>query len=220
VRGDLFTDYAETGAADRFTLQNGKILKVVLGPDILARQGAMICFEGWAEFEYEHASFLQAMQSWRSGEAFPLMRVKGQGEVFFANLGADVIPIYLNNEGVIVRARNVLAMEESLTWGVQFIDSASSQFSGISCLEIGGTGWLAITSNGPPVMLRTDDAPTYSDPDSIVAWSASLRPIVKERAVMESVTSANAMMNRGSGDELQMQFRGSGFVIVQPSELG
>jgi uncharacterized protein (AIM24 family) len=220
VRGNLFTDHAVTNVPDRFTLQNGKILKVMLGPDVLARQGSMIAFEGWAEFEYEHPSFVQAMQSWRSGEAFPLMRVKGNGMCFFANFGADVLPIQLQNEGIIVRARNVLALDESVQWGTQFIDSAMAGFSGISCLELGGQGWIALTTDGPPVVLRADEAPTYTDPDSVIAWSSSLRPVIKERAVVQSVSNRDAAMGRGSGEEVQMQFRGSGFVVVQPSERG
>ena len=220
MRGNLFTDHAITNVPERFTLQNGKILKVTLGPDVLARQGSMISFEGWAEFEYEHPSFLQAMQSWRSGEAFPLMRVKGQGTCFFANFGADVLPIQLNNEGIIVRARNVLAIDETIQWGTQFIDSAMQGFQGIACLELGGVGNIALTTHGPPVVLRADEAPTYCDPDSVIAWSSSLRPIIKERAVIESVSNRDAALGRGSGEEVQMQFRGSGFVVVQPSERG
>jgi uncharacterized protein (AIM24 family) len=220
VRGNLFTDHAITNVPDRFTLQNGKILKVQMGPDVLARQGSMICFDGWMEFEYEHPSFVQAMQSWRSGEAFPLMRVKGQGTCFFANFGADILPIQLQGEGIIVRARNVLAIDETIQWGTQFIDSAMAGFSGISCLELGGNGWIALTVDGPPVVLRADEAPTYTDPDSVIAWSSSLRPVIKERAVVQSVSNMDAAMGRGSGEEVQMQFRGSGFVVVQPSERG
>jgi uncharacterized protein (AIM24 family) len=54
----------------------------------------------------------------------------------------------------------------------------------------------------------------------VIAWSSSLRPIIKERAIIESVSNRDAAMGRGSGEEVQMQFRGSGFVVVQPSERG
>ncbi len=75
-----------------------------------------------------------------------------------------------------------------------------------------GTGWLAIVTDGEPVVLNAAEAPTFADTDAIVAWSAHLDTTLK------STMSAGALIGRGSGEAVQVAFPGQGFVIVQPSE--
>jgi uncharacterized protein (AIM24 family) len=226
VRGDLSTDAAARPPApvaqadERFHLLNPKVLQVHLGSDVLARQGAMIAYDGEMEFDPEHPTLLQAMRTWTSREAFPLMRVSGRGDCLFANFDADLLPFRLRREGIVVRARNVLALETTVDWDVRHVESAMAQFGGLACLELGGDGWVCLSTDGPPIVLRVDQAPTYVDPDAVIAWSAGLRVTVTERAVIQSVSDRDALLGRGSGEEVQVQFRGQGFVVVQPSEQG
>ena len=42
-----------------------------------------------------------------------------------------------------------------------------------------GTGWVAILSDGPPVLLNTGDAPTYADPQAAITWASSVQTSVK-----------------------------------------
>jgi uncharacterized protein (AIM24 family) len=70
---------------------------------------------------------------------------------------------------------------------------------------------VAITTDGDPVVLRTD-APTFADADAAVAWSSSLTTTVN------SSLKAKALIGRGSGEAFQLMFQGQGIVIVQPSE--
>ena len=74
-----------------------------------------------------------------------------------------------------------------------------------------GTGTVAITSHGTPVVLDVD-APTYADIQSAVAWSTSLSTSVRR------TVGAGALIGRGSGEAFQLVFNGQGFVVVQASE--
>jgi uncharacterized protein (AIM24 family) len=74
-----------------------------------------------------------------------------------------------------------------------------------------GTGWLAITAHGTPVVLQTD-APTFVDAQAAIAWSANLQTSINR------TMKAGALIGRGSGEAVQLAFAGSGFVVVQASE--
>jgi uncharacterized protein (AIM24 family) len=39
---------------------------------------------------------------------------------------------------------------------------------------LSGRGWVALVSDGQPVLLRPSEAPTFVDPQSAIAWSGSL----------------------------------------------
>ena len=75
-----------------------------------------------------------------------------------------------------------------------------------------GTGWVAIVSDGPPVLLNTADAPTFADPQAAITWSSSLQTSIKTDIKLKN------FIGRGSGESVQMQFNGQGWVLVQPSE--
>ena len=73
-----------------------------------------------------------------------------------------------------------------------------------------GTGWVALTTDGPPVVLNAAEAPTFADTNAVVAWSANLQTQLK------TSFKAGALIGRGSGEAVQVSFYGHGFVIVQP----
>jgi len=76
---------------------------------------------------------------------------------------------------------------------------------------ITGTGRVAITSEGTPVVLETNQ-PTYVDPNAAICWSANLQvQLVRSEGM-------GALFGRTSGEQYQMNFAGPGFVVVQPSE--
>ena len=75
-----------------------------------------------------------------------------------------------------------------------------------------GSGWVAIISDGPPVLLNTGDAPTFADPQAAITWASSVQTSVKADVNMKN------LIGRGSGESLQMAFQGAGWVLVQPSE--
>lgn len=203
--------YAEVSSGERVALQNSKLLKVLLGNDVLARQGSMVAFQGAIDFDHEGAGAARFLKKALTGEGLPLMRCHGQGELFLAEGAKYVHIIYLDNAGLSVNGRNVLAFEPSLSWDIARVQGASVVAGGLFNTRMQGSGWVAVTTKGEPVVLRTDQ-PTFVDTDAVVAWSAGLTTSLRRSVKMK------ALIGKGSGEAVQLAFQGNGIVIVQPSE--
>lgn len=211
VRSDLLAgDYAEAGS-ERVVLQNRKMLKVTLGPDVYARQGSMVAFQGRIDFRYQGGGAGRFVKKALTGEGLSLMRCSGDGELFLAQEADDVHILWLDGAGVTVNGRNILAFEPALTWDVERVKGVGMLAGGLFNTTLTGTGWVAITTHGTPVALRTDQ-PTFADVDAAVAWSTSLTTTINR------TVTAGALVGRGSGEAAQLGFQGDGFVIVQASE--
>lgn len=66
MRSELFeTDRQERQTTDRWALQSKKMLRVTLGPDVVATKGAMVAYQGQLEFKHEGAG------GWASSSARP-----------------------------------------------------------------------------------------------------------------------------------------------------
>src|SRR5678809_516385 len=89
-----------------------------------------------------------------------------------------------------VNGRNVLAFDSALTWDIKKVEGASMLAGGVFNTVFTGTGQIAITAHGTPVVL-TVDAPTYADMQAVVAWSSSLATSVRRTA------GAGALIGRG-----------------------
>jgi hypothetical protein len=113
IQTDLLTDerYAEVGSNQRVIKQNSRLLKVVLGDDVLAKQGSMVAVQGRIDFDHEGAGLGKFMKKAVTGEGLPLMRCKGQGELFLADRGNQVHIIHLNGAGLTANGRNILAFK-------------------------------------------------------------------------------------------------------------
>lgn len=216
MRSSLFSqEYLEAASPDGFGLQNSKMLKVALaGGTVMARQGAMVAYQGQVSFDYQSAGGIGKMlKKAVTGEGVDLMRVSGNGDVFFADLASDVHVIELDgSDGLSVNGVSVLAFEPTLQWDIKMIGNAGMLGGGLFNTYFTGSGKLAITTKGTPVVLSVD-APTYVDTDAVVAWSASL-----QTSIHSSGFKPMAMLGRGSGEAFQLAFSGQGFVVVQPSE--
>jgi tRNA nucleotidyltransferase/poly(A) polymerase len=76
----------EVQAQQRFALQNPQMLRVHLGGDVLAVKGAMVSYQGQIRFDHEKAGSVgKLFKKVVTGEDVSLMRVSGDGEVFFAS---------------------------------------------------------------------------------------------------------------------------------------
>ncbi len=216
MRSSLFSqEYLEANTPDGFGLQNAKMLKVRLnGGTVMAKQGSMVAYQGQMNFDYQSAGGIGKMlKKAVTGEGVDLMRVTGNGDVFFADLASDVHVIDLDGtDGMSVNGASVLAFEPSLQWDIKMVSGAGMISGGLFNTFFTGTGKLAITTKGTPVVLSVD-APTYVDTDAVVAWSASL-----QTSIRSSGFKPMALLGRSSGEAFQMAFSGQGFVIVQPSE--
>jgi uncharacterized protein (AIM24 family) len=212
----------EVDVADAFILQNGKLLKVNMaasGGQVLTKAGAMIAYQGQMNFARKGGGAGKWVKKQVSGEQFTLMEVTGQGDLFLADGANDIILLYLQNEAIGVESLNLLAFTPSISWDITMIKGAAGMMTGgLYCVQLQGTGYLALISKGEPMALAvTPDAPTFTDPNATIAWSAGLEPTVNVDANLSSLKGIFGSMT--SGETFQLKFQGSGYVLVQPSEV-
>jgi len=212
ITGDLVDGRFSEKESKPIANQNAKLLRVRLGEPFMARQGSMVAYQGNVDFAFEGGGASKFIKKALTGEGVPLMRCEGQGDVFLAELAHDVHLLNLNNSGLSISGKNVLAFSSSLQWNIERVKGGSMATGGLFNTTLRGTGWVALTTDGPPVVLNAAEAPTFADTNAVVAWSANLQTQLK------ASFKAGALIGRGSGEAVQVSFHGQGFVIVQPSE--
>jgi uncharacterized protein (AIM24 family) len=207
--------YKETTSTESFTLQNSKLLKVSLaGNTIQSKLGAMVAYQGDVRFEHAGSGGMGRMlKKAVTGEGQSLMKVSGTGEVFLADSAQDVHLVHLDGEKITVNGPNLLAFDADIDWNIERVQGASGAMgAGLYNTSLTGTGWVAILSDGPPVLLDVASAPTFADAQAAITWSQGVTTSLKTDFKMKN------LIGRGSGETLQMAFQGEGWVLVQPSE--
>jgi uncharacterized protein (AIM24 family) len=208
--------FNETQSQDAFTLQNSKLLKVRLDAGtIQAKAGAMVAYQGDVSFEHAGSGGLTRMlKKAMTGEGTTLMRMTGSGEVFLAHRAEDIHLLYLEDDAITVNGPNLLAFDADIEWDIKrFSGGAGGALAGgLYNLELRGTGWVAVLSDGPPVLLNVAAAPTFADAQAAITWSSGVRTSLKTDIKMKD------LVGRSSGETLQLAFSGQGWVLVQPSE--
>src|SRR3954452_24218250 len=207
--------FNETTSQDAFALQNSKLLKVRLeAVTIQAKLGSMVAYQGDVTFEHAGSGGLGRMlQKAVTGEGAQLMKVTGHGEVFLADQAQDIHLIYLEEDMVTVNGRNLLAFDAGIDWDIRRVEGASSMMGGgLFNMALQGTGWVAILSDGPPVLLNVASAPTFADAESAITWSSGVSTGIRTDFKMKN------LVGRSSGESVQMSFQGQAWVLVQPSE--
>lgn len=212
ITGDLVDGRFSEKEAQQISNQNPKMLRVRLGEPFMARQGSMVAYQGSVEFAFEGGGASRFIKKALTGEGLPLMRCQGQGDVFLSERAFDVHLLHLNGAGLSISGKNVLAFSSSLEWNIERVRGGSIATGGLFNTTLRGTGWVALTTDGPPVVLNAAEAPTFADTNAVVAWSSNLQTQLK------TSFTAGALIGRGSGEAIQVSFHGNGFVIVQPSE--
>lgn len=218
VQSDLFSpDHAEVGGHG-IQKQGGKMVRVSMNGEVLARSGSMVAYQGDMRFEALGAGGIGNLIRQRlSGEGVPLMKVTGRGDLFLANAASDVHLIDLDgSDGLTINGANVLAFDSTLSYRIGRVQGAAGLASnaGLFNCIFTGRGRIAITTDGTPVVLDVDQ-PTYADPQAAVAWSSSLQTGITSNDSFNLGT----LMGRSTGERVTLSFSGRGFVIVQPSEL-
>ncbi|GAA2588613.1 AIM24 family protein [Dactylosporangium fulvum] len=215
MHSPLLQHYGQTQIRDRMSIHGGKMAKVIMAPgqDLWARAGSMIAYEGLIDFNPNPPQLGNMVRSWATGEGVPLMSCTGQGELYLADYGKDVVVIQLAGEALSVNGKNILAFDTTLQWNIERVRGVS-MLSGMGMFNVvlRGQGWVALTSKGTPVVLDTREAPTFVDTDALVAFTEGLS-IQPKRTVR-----FGSLIGRGSGEAFQLGFSGQGFVMVQPSE--
>jgi uncharacterized protein (AIM24 family) len=204
--------FREVAPAGRFTLQNSSLLKVRLENDsIQAKLGSMVAYQGGLRFEYQSGGLGRFFKKALTGESVKLMSANGTGDLFLAQDARKIMLLDLNNERMTVNGDNILAFEGSVDWDIRRVEGAGRLAGGLFNVVLEGTGKVAVTSHGEPVLLDTS-TPTFADPDSAIAWSGGVITSVR------SDISFKTFMGRGSGETFQVSFEGPGWVLIQPSE--
>jgi uncharacterized protein (AIM24 family) len=207
--------YNETQSQDAFALQNSKLLKVSLQQiTIQAKLGSMVAYQGDVKFEHAGSGGMSRLvKKAVTGEGTQLMKMEGAGEVFLADTAQDIHLIYLENDQVTCNGANVLAFDAGIDWDIQRAGGGASTLAGgLYNMALSGTGWVAIISDGPPVLLNVATAPTFADPQAAITWSSGVSTSIKTDVNIKN------LIGKGSGESIQVAFTGQGWVLVQPSE--
>jgi uncharacterized protein (AIM24 family) len=133
--------------------------------------------------------------------------------VFLADLAQDIQLLKLENESITVNGTNLLAFDADIDWDIKRVEGVSGMLGGgLYNMHLSGTGFVAIISDGPPVLLDVDGETTFADPQAAITWSSGLTSSVKADVNMKT------LIGRGSGETVQLSFSGKGWLLIQPSE--
>ncbi len=213
--GEFVSAHAQTDTGGTWQLESKKMLEIQLGGNtVYTKLGAMVAYYGNLTFERAGAGsagkFLKTMAT---GERAATTKVTGSGILYCADQGKEISILYLDNESIFVNGSDCLAYSESLSWDIVFTGGASMMAGGLFSLKLTGTGYVAITTNGKPLVLGVaPNSPLFTDPNATVAWSDGLQTSVKADVNLKTI------LGRASGETFQMRFDGQGFVVVQPYE--
>jgi uncharacterized protein (AIM24 family) len=208
--------FQETQSPDAFTLQNSKLLKVSLDQiTIQAKLGSMVAYQGDVRFEHAGSGGMgRLLKKAVTGEGTQLMKITGTGEVFLADQAQEIHLLKLEDDQVTCNGPNVLAFDAGIDWDIKRVEGgvAGAMAGGLFNMVLSGSGWVALLSDGPPVLLNTGGAPTFADAQAAITWSSGVSTQVKVDANLKT------LVGRGSGETVQIGFTGDGWVLVQPSE--
>jgi uncharacterized protein (AIM24 family) len=209
-------EFRETETGQAFTKQNSKLLKVELNQiTIQAKLGAMVAYQGDVRFEHAGSGGVSKfIKKAVTGEGTQLLKISGTGEVFLAFQAQDVHILKLENEAITCNGANVLAFDAGIDWDIKRAEGMGAMMGGgLYNMSLAGSGWVAVMSDGPPVLLSPGpETPTVADPQAAITWSGNLQTTVKTDVNLKT------FIGKGSGESVQIGFVGQGWVLVQPSE--
>jgi uncharacterized protein (AIM24 family) len=200
-----------------FELESERMLEVNLSGTVWTKMGSMIAYVGAIKFtregvlEHGIGKFLKKAVT---GEGAHLTKAEGRGRLYLADEGKKISILDLQGESIFVNGNDLLAFEEGIDWDIKLMRKVSAMLAGgLFNVRLRGQGMVAITTHHDPMTLRvTPGNPVITDPNATVAWSGGLSPEFK------TDISLKTFFGRGSGESIQMQFEGDGFVVVQPYE--
>ncbi len=210
-----------TGQKDRgeglFELESDRLLEINLDGQVWTKMGSMVAYRGNVKFTregvLEHGVGKMLKRS-LTGEGTRLTKAEGRGRVYLADEGKKVSIINLQGETIYVNGNDVLAFQDGIEWDIKLMRKIAGMMAGgLFNVKLSGNGMIAITTHHDPLTLRvTPDSAVTTDPNATVAWSGTLEPEFK------TDISFKTFLGRGSGESIQMLFRGDGFVVIQPQE--
>ena len=207
----------DESANDFFQLENDRMLEVNLDGEVWTKAGSMVAYVGGIKFTREgilERGLGNVLKKALSGEGAKLTKASGRGRLYLADSGKTIQILQLQNEAIFVNGNDLLAFEIGMKWDVTMMKSLGAMVSGgLFNIRLQGPGMIAITTHFEPITLLVKRGyPVRTDPNATIAWSGSLKPSFK------TDVSLKTFFGRGSGESIQMEFDGDGFVVVQPYE--
>lgn len=204
-------------ANDFFQLESDRMLEVNLSGDVWTKTGSMVAYVGGIKFSREgilERGVGNLLKKTLTGEGARLTKATGKGRLYLADKGKTVQILHLGNEALFVNGNDLLAFETSMKWDITMMKSLGAMVSsGLFNVRLQGPGMIAITTHFEPMTLLVKPGfPVRTDPNATTAWSGNLAPAFK------TDVSLKTFFGRGSGESVQMEFNGDGFVVVQPFE--
>ena len=200
-----------------FELGSSRMLEVNLSGMVWTKMGSMIAYDGMIKFTREgmlEYGIGKLLKKTLSGEGVRLTKAEGNGHLYLADNGKKVTILDLRNESIFVNGNDLLAFQDSVKWDIKMMRKITGMMAGgLFNIKLVGTGLIAITTHYDPLTLKvTPEEPVITDPNATVAWSGHLMPEFRTDVSLKS------FFGRGSGESIQMEFKGDGFVVVQPFE--
>lgn len=207
--------FAETQSSEAFALQNSRLLRVALRDvTIQAKLGTMVAYQGDVKFEHAGTGGMaRLVKKMATGEDVKFMKCSGSGELFLAEQAQEIHVLRLENDKITCNGANLLAFDAGIDWDIKRVEGAGGVLTGgLFNVSLTGTGFVALLSDGPPLLLDVGEAPTFADPQAAITWSSGVR------TSMKTDINVKTLIGRGSGETIQVAFEGTGWVLVQPSE--
>lgn len=207
----------DDAAADFFQLESDRMLEINLDGEVWTKTGSMVAYVGGIKFSREgllDRGLGNLLKKSLTGEGARLTKATGRGRLYLADSGKTVQILQLQNETLFVNGNDLLAFESGMKWDITMMKSLGAMVSsGLFNVRLQGPGMIAITTHFEPLTLIVKPGfPVRTDPNATTAWSGSLTPSFK------ADVSLRTFVGRGSGESIQMEFSGDGFVVVQPFE--
>lgn len=205
-------------SGDAFELESSHLLEVKLNGRVWAKAGSMVAYQGGVKFVRQgimEQGLGNLLKKAISGEGMQMMKMEGQGRVYVADAGKKITLLRLAGDTIFVNGNDVLAYEDGIQSDITMMRRMAGMMSGgLFNMKLHGNGIVAITSHYEPLTLPVSakTGPVFTDPNATVAWSGGLSPEV----VVDM--SLGTLLGRGSGESVQLKFKGEGWVVVQPYE--
>lgn len=202
-----------------FELESERMLEVNLVPrgTVWSKMGSMVAYLGSIQFTRERMlehGMAKMFKKALTGEGARLTKAEGSGRLYLADCGKKISIINLADETIVVNGNDLLAFQDCIEWDITMMRKVTAMLAGgLFNVRLSGRGMLAITTHYNPLTLQvTPSRPVITDPNATVAWSGGLTPEFR------TDVSFKTFLGRGSGESIQMEFKGEGFVVVQPYE--
>lgn len=200
-----------------FELESSRMLEVNLAGMLWIKTGSMVAYVGNIKFEREgvwEKGVGKMLKKAVTGEGARLTKARGTGRMYLADTGKSVQILRLEGQSLYVNGSDLLAFEPTIHWDIKMMHKLTAiAAGGLFNVRLDGTGWVAITSHFEPLTLTVSPGtPVRTDPNATIAWAGSLQPEFRTEM------SLKTFFGRGSGESIQMEFNGEGFVVVQPYE--